>query len=289
SALMLFFVARIEQLKGNFQKAVEIYSRCVKLQNEWKQIHNICYWDLCWCHALLCNWKEAATYADLLQKECEWAPAVHAYQSAIFNLMRIKDESNGNELKEKVFKSMECVSQLRKRYAGKTFPPEKLAVVRSEQYLREKISIDCLLVYEYLYVWNILALSEGKTEIIEPILNNINEKMSTIERKENFDSYALLLLLKGVCLRNLGDHQEAIACFKTIFEIEKQLPKKSYVPAHAAVEMALTYLRIRNTIEARFWLEKAKHDYDKYLIEAVVHLRVHSATKLLKKIEANEA
>ncbi|RWS01734.1 tetratricopeptide repeat protein 39B-like protein, partial [Dinothrombium tinctorium] len=289
--------------------AVEIYSRCVKLQNEWKQIHNICYWDLCWCHALLCNWKEAATYADLLQKECEWAPAVHAYQSAIFNLMRIKDESNGNELKEKVFKSMECVSQLRKRYAGKTFPPEKLAVVRSEQYLREKISIDCLLVYvsfqndlfsprssscidsfqEYLYVWNILALSEGKTEIIEPILNNINEKMSTIERKENFDSYALLLLLKGVCLRNLGDHQEAIACFKTIFEIEKQLPKKSYVPAHAAVEMALTYLRIRNTIEARFWLEKAKHDYDKYLIEAVVHLRVHSATKLLKKIEANEA
>lgn len=98
-ALMLFYVARIALLKGNITfvrdsrqrlassrrrlfcwpvafclpEAQEKYQACIAAQQEWRQIHHLCYWELMWAHSFEQNWREAYHYADLLCKESKWS------------------------------------------------------------------------------------------------------------------------------------------------------------------------------------------------------------------------
>ncbi|KAH0628331.1 hypothetical protein JD844_009331 [Phrynosoma platyrhinos] len=72
-AIILFYDARIDILKGNFEKAQVTFQECIKAQQEWKQIHHLCYWELMWCYSFQQNWLQAYQYADLLCKESRWS------------------------------------------------------------------------------------------------------------------------------------------------------------------------------------------------------------------------
>ena len=48
------------------------------------------------------------------------------------------------------------------------------------------------------------------------------------------------------------------------------------------MELGLTHLVLDNLTEARYWLEKAKKDYSGYLLETIVHFRVHTATRIIR-------
>ena len=50
-AFDLFWGARAEQLAGNGAKAVELFEKCISVQDEFKQMHNVCRWDLLWAYA----------------------------------------------------------------------------------------------------------------------------------------------------------------------------------------------------------------------------------------------
>ena len=49
--LVLAFLGRLKQLKGETQESVECFTRAISVPIEWKQVHNICYWELIWCYA----------------------------------------------------------------------------------------------------------------------------------------------------------------------------------------------------------------------------------------------
>lgn len=54
-------------------KAREKYEECIASQQEWKQIHHLCYWELMWTHSYQQEWQQAYCYADLLCKESRWS------------------------------------------------------------------------------------------------------------------------------------------------------------------------------------------------------------------------
>ena len=51
------------------------------------------------------------------------------------------------------------------------------------------------------------------------------------------------------------------------------------------MELGLTCLRTNELEEANVWFEKAKRDYSGYLIEMMVHFRVHCGQRVLKHIQ----
>lgn len=54
-------------------QAKEKFLACIAAQQEWRQIHHLCYWELMWAYSFELNWKEAYKYADLLCKESKWS------------------------------------------------------------------------------------------------------------------------------------------------------------------------------------------------------------------------
>ena len=53
SSWALLFKALALKLNGDIDNAIDYYNRCIDSQNELKQMHNICYWDLSFCHGLV--------------------------------------------------------------------------------------------------------------------------------------------------------------------------------------------------------------------------------------------
>lgn len=60
----------------------------------------------------------------------------------------------------------------------------------------------------------------------------------------------------------------------------------TYLVPHAAMELGLTHLSMDNFAESKYWLEKAKRDYSGYLLETIVHFRVHCAMRIIRSKQA---
>lgn len=65
----VFWAARTQQVKGQ-STAIELFERCLKIQDEMPQFHNVIKWDLLWCYAINRNWHRAADLALELQNNC---------------------------------------------------------------------------------------------------------------------------------------------------------------------------------------------------------------------------
>ncbi|XP_062974440.1 tetratricopeptide repeat protein 39A isoform X1 [Elgaria multicarinata webbii] len=72
-AIFLFFAGRIESIRGNIDGAISRFEECCDAQQNWKQFHHMCYWELMWCFTYRRQWKMAYFYADLLSKENTWS------------------------------------------------------------------------------------------------------------------------------------------------------------------------------------------------------------------------
>lgn len=48
------------------------------------------------------------------------------------------------------------------------------------------------------------------------------------------------------------------------------------------MELGLTHLSVDELSEARLWLDRARRDYTGYLLETIVHFRVHCAMRTIK-------
>jgi len=281
-AFDLMFAARYYQISGHNLKAIELFERSIVVQSEVVQLHYVAEWDLLWCYAMNCEWKKAADIAANLRDNCKWSPATNAYQYACFLLMIAETESKP-ELMVKVTEAMASVEQLRTRYGGKTLPPEKFAITMAKRFCESnedtRPPLPALMLF---YIWNVFANCAENPDLMRPFLTIIKNRISSVNISS--DQYYVLMLLKGVCLRNSRQPQKALSTFEQIIESSDSIKIDTYVAPHAAMEMGLTLIDLDRLDDAKYWLERARDKYSKFLIETIVHLRIHGALQKLHRM-----
>lgn len=105
------------------------------------------------------------------------------------------------------------VPRYKQRIAGKSLPMEKFAIKKSERFIAQKNKLT-LPAVELMYLWNAFKvlgkhfhLADNVYKLIEGALN---EQMAKAEpSKYDADNRALILLLKGACLRHLHSPLQA--------------------------------------------------------------------------------
>ncbi|XP_054165702.1 tetratricopeptide repeat protein 39A-like isoform X2 [Oppia nitens] len=290
SSWFLWFRARILQLRGDIDGAVDHYNSCIEAQDDIKQMHNICFWELLWCHAVKFQWDQAANYAQILKEQCNWSAATFTYQKATFLYMKMLDE-NKPELHSQVSELFREVPKLKVRIAGKTIPPEKFVCVNAVKYFDQKESL-ILPAFELMYIWNVFTILDQNPTIVDKMVERINrlipKYINDRDSMNAIENYLLLLLLKGICLKCKKQHKEAEKCFAEIFRNEKHIKKDKFILPMASLELGLTKLDLDNKSEAKRWLKKAKNDFSGYLLEIVVHFKAHSALQRIRQLTKDE-
>lgn len=204
----LFFKGRLEFMKGNLDEALSWYKRSWKSQNVWTQFHHICFWEMLWVNSLKLDWREAILFSTYLVENSKWSRTMYTYQKASLMCMLNPKELSSSE-KRTITTLMQEVPVYKQRIAGKSLPMEKFACRRSERFLTTGTLI--LPAIELMFLWNLFKilgkhfqLAEGVYKLIEKTLTTFNEADANDPiRKYETDNRALLLLLKGACLRHM--------------------------------------------------------------------------------------
>ncbi|XP_048359254.1 tetratricopeptide repeat protein 39B isoform X3 [Sphaerodactylus townsendi] len=260
-ALILFYGARIDILKGNFEKAQVAFQECIAAQQEWKQIHHLCYWELMWSYTFQQNWLQAYRYADLLCKESRWSKAIYVFQKAAILCMLPDDDVRTTG--ENIVALFRQVEGLKQRIAGKSIPTEKFAVRKSRRYSGSQPVKLVVPALEMMYVWNGFSVVGKRTDLTENLLVTIEKEETDLKNEPNHNEYymddvCLLQLLKGLCLKHLGRLLQAELCFNQVIQSEKQLKYDNYLVPYTMYELGLLYKEQDERDKAIRFIEAAK-------------------------------
>lgn len=309
SAFYYLFKGRYNQMNGNLKDSLDSYQLCINAQDDWKQFHSICHWEMIWCYCVELNWPMAIHYSDLLRRQSRWSPAGYTYLYATFLYAKlIEDERNGlfNENSNNEFENrmneitllMKSVPKLRIRYAGKTIPAEKFAITRAMKFLEQsnRLTLPSL---EYLYIWNIFAVFKNNTKQLDGLLCLINSEIEYLDKyydaeKNNHnnnnynDDLGLCLLLRSMCLKHLGREDEAERDLKWVIENEHNIKADTFLVPHSVMELAILKLSKKHYEAAKMYIKMARDDHTGYLLESIVHFRLHSTSRAIR-IEQRES
>uniref|UniRef100_A0A8C1HHQ5 Tetratricopeptide repeat protein 39B n=1 Tax=Cyprinus carpio carpio TaxID=630221 RepID=A0A8C1HHQ5_CYPCA len=289
-SIILFYSARIALLRGNFEKAQVKFQECVSVQQQWRQIHHLCYWELMWCHSFQQQWRDAYRYADLLCRESRWSKAIYVYQKAAILSMMCEEELKSSG--EDVVGLFRQVEGLKQRLAGKSIPTEKFAVRKSRRYssaVPVKLVIPAL---EMMYVWNGFTIVGKRADATESLLITIERAEEQLRNDPNPsefhpDDQCLVQMLKGLCLKHLGRLLQAELCFTQVLSSEKRIRYDHYLIPFTLYELGLLYKQQGDYIKATRFIEDAKLNYKDYSMESRLHFRIHAALSSLKGSPTN--
>uniref|UniRef100_A0A8C1JS32 Zgc:158403 n=1 Tax=Cyprinus carpio TaxID=7962 RepID=A0A8C1JS32_CYPCA len=283
-AIFLFFAGRAEEIKGNIDEAVALFEDGCKAQQAWKQFHHMCYWELMWCFTFKKHWKMAYFYADLLSQESRWSKAMYVYMKAAYLSMLPDTECRpfgDNEVD--LFRQVPTYKQ---KIAGKSPPTEKFAIRKARRYKASNPVRLPVPVLEMMYMWNGFSMISKQPELTEGMMETLLEAERTLQANEySVDDTCVILLLKGLCLKNQGQTQAAEDCFKQMLCVvnsEKKVKFDHYLVPNALLEMSLLYIDTGKKEQAIHLLQKAKKNYKEYSMESRTQFRVHAALTKLK-------
>lgn len=136
-----------------------------------------------------------------------------------------------------------------------------------------------------MYLWNIFKILKQNPKVASNLLKVIEKAegtLGTTKTKYETDKKAVLLLLKGVCLRHLNSPLQALEALETVISLQKQIAEDTYTVPFAVVEIGLLEWDQGNTEKAIAALEDARKNYTRYFLEARLHFRIHTALQELK-------
>lgn len=157
-----------------------------------------------WVNCLKLNWKEAEIYATQLCDNSKWSRTIYTYQKAVVMLMR-------NDLTVAEQQTIEALMreapQYKQRIAGKSLPMEKFTIKKAERFFSEKKSL-VLPAIELMYLWNafkILGKNFQHADNVFRLIESAQKELDARSERSKYDSdnRALILLLKGACLRQM--------------------------------------------------------------------------------------
>ncbi|XP_064605112.1 tetratricopeptide repeat protein 39B-like [Liolophura sinensis] len=285
-ALFLFFAGRVEEVRGNLDDAIMKFEESIDSQQEWRQFHHLCFWELMWCHCFKGDWLMGMKYAEKLCKESRWSKATYTYQKACF-LMMCTDQSE--DTANHINYLMGEIPKLKQRIAGKSLPIEKFALKKVTRYdeQNQRLTLPAL---ELVYVWNGFSIIGQKQELLAPMLTILESTINDILSKPDsfqyyWDDYCLTLLMKGICLKYRKQPFQSEQCFKEVIAHEKDIKHDGYLVPYATVELALLYMSEGRIAEVSKLLEKAKKNYKGYQLESRLHFRIHAVRTQLNLVE----
>ncbi|KAM6940305.1 tetratricopeptide repeat protein 39B-like [Xenentodon cancila] len=288
-ALMLFYTARIAVLKGNFTFAQEKFLACIEAQEEWRQIHHLCHWELMWAYSFEQNWMEAYQYANLLCKENKWSKAIYVFQKAA--ILSMLPEEEVLKLGENVVALFRQVESFRLRIAGKSIPTEKFAAKKAQRYSSPnpvKLVVPAL---EMMYVWNGFTVVGKRPELTEAIFSTLEKAEEQLSKdltpsEYHLDDQCVVQLLKGLCLRELERLVQAEACFNYVIASEKDIKHYNYLVPYTMYELGLLHKKRGDISKAIEVIENAKMNYKDYSMESRLHFRIHAALNTMGSFAA---
>lgn len=284
-SIILFYSARISNLRGHFEKAISRFEECIHSQSEWRQIHHLCYWELMWTHSFRQDWTQAYHYAKLLCDESRWSKAIYVYQkAAILSMMTEEELQNTGENILELFRQVEGLKQ---RLAGKSIPTEKFAVRKSRRYKSSSPVPLVLPALEMMYVWNGFTIVGKRADCTEALLITIEKEEEKLREDPNpsefhGDDSCLVQMLKGLCLKHLGRLLQAELCFTQVLSSERRIRFDHYLIPFTLYELGLLYKQQGDFAKAAAHIENAKMNYKDYSMESRLHFRIHAALNSLK-------
>ncbi|XP_060793805.1 tetratricopeptide repeat protein 39B isoform X2 [Neoarius graeffei] len=289
-SIILFYTARIAVLHGHFHMAQQKFEECISSQEEWRQIHHLCYWELMWCHSFQQQWSEAYRYADLLCRESRWSKAIYVYQKAAILSMMSEDEvrNTGEDIVD-LFRQVEGLKQ---RLAGKSIPTEKFAVRKARRYSGAKPVKMVIPALEMMYMWNGLTIVGKQPDATEALLITIERAEEQLRNdpkppEYHTDDECLVQMLKGLCLKHLGRLLQAELCYSQVLASEKRIRYDHYLIPFTLYELGLLYKLQGDVAKATRYIEDAKVNYKDYSMESRLHFRIHAALDSLKGTPVN--
>uniref|UniRef100_A0A674D4G4 Zgc:158403 n=1 Tax=Salmo trutta TaxID=8032 RepID=A0A674D4G4_SALTR len=240
-------------------QAVVLFEDGCKAQQQWKQFHHMCYWELMWCFTYKCVWRMAYFYADLLSNESRWSKAMYVYMKAAYLSMLASGEARPfGEDEVELFRQ---VSTFKQKIAGKSPPTEKFAIRKARRY---KASCPVRLpvpVLEMMYMWNGFSMISKRPELTEGVLQTLVEAERTLlespANEYSMDDRCVIHLLKGLCLKNQQRIQAAEECFNKVYNSEKKIKFDHYLVPNALLELSVVYMDTGRKDEAIKLLVKA--------------------------------
>ncbi|KAF6729992.1 Tetratricopeptide repeat protein 39B [Oryzias melastigma] len=266
-----------------------LYITVILAQEEWRQIHHLCYWELMWTYSFEQNWIEAYRYANLLSKENKWSQAIYVYHKAAILSMLPPEEVS--KLGENVVALFRQVEGLRLRIAGKSIPTEKFAAKKAERYSSPspvKLVVPAL---EMMYVWNGFTVVGKRPDLTENILCTLERaekelKTDLAPSEYHLDDQCVIQLLKGLCLRELGLLDRAEACFNHVISSENDIKHDNYLVPFTTYELGLLHKQKGDVNKAITVIESVKTNYKNYSMESRLHFRIHAALNTMGSFEA---
>ncbi|KAF2357106.1 Outer membrane protein Iml2/Tetratricopeptide repeat protein 39 [Trinorchestia longiramus] len=287
-ALFLFFAGRLHYVKAEFAEAAVFYHKSWASQNQWRQFHHVCYWELMWCGIMTADWDQGIQYACLLLEENKWSKATYAYIKACCLCM--KHDLSDQQIRD-LRETMRSIPGLKQRIAGKSLPVEKFAVKKSQRFFAQKERLT-LAALELIYAWNGFRILGGSYECVDRLYSVVEaerirlENLPLSEQSEcHMDDVLLAYFLKGCCLTQMKVPLQAAECFTHVISNEKKLKEDKYLVPSALLEVGLlhVYGEKGDLDQARTILEYAKNNYKGYSLESRLHFRIHG---MLNKITA---
>uniref|UniRef100_A0AAQ5ZBK1 Tetratricopeptide repeat protein 39B n=1 Tax=Amphiprion ocellaris TaxID=80972 RepID=A0AAQ5ZBK1_AMPOC len=274
---------------GKVIYAQEKFLACIASQEEWRQIHHLCYWELMWAYSFEQNWREAYRYADLLCKESKWSQAIYVYQKAA--ILSMLPEEEVTKLRENVVELFRQVDGLKLRIAGKSIPTEKFAAKKAQRYSSSnpvKLVVPAL---EMMYVWNGFTVVGKRPRLMEGILSTLEKAEEQLQEDPNpseyhLDDQCVVQLLKGLCLRELGHLVQAEICFNHVISSESNIKHDNYLVPFTMYELGLLYKQKGDISKAITVIENAKTNYKDYNMESRLHFRIHAALNTMGSFAA---
>ncbi|XP_039107170.1 tetratricopeptide repeat protein 39B-like [Hyaena hyaena] len=282
--ILKFFQARFSMLKGNFENAQLVLAECILIQNEWKQVHHLCYWELMWCHIFLRNWKKAYRYADLLSHYSRWSKAIYMYSKAM--LLTLLPSQPVKSVSEDISSLFLKVDGLRIKILGTSVPIEKFVAEKGQRYGTTTGWFTAQPILEFIYAWSGFRVMSKKLDLISSWLSIIDKGQDLLRENPNTeygtDDLSLLNLLKGLCLKHLGRYSTAEHYFNSVIQKEKLLKYDHYLVPYTYYELGILHYLKGDYDRATKNLDNIKN-YKDYSMEARLQFRAHIALEQIAK------
>jgi len=298
------------------KKAIEYYQRAMEVQNQYRNLHLISFWEMATANLALWDIPASLECWKILKAEATWSKACYTFGMAICLL-----QLGGEERNKEAARLFAEVPDLRQRIAGKSIPLEKFIARRAKKFQEQKNRLT-LPALELAYVFMAIAHAP-KDIILSKMLPQVDAELEKIKHFENephkyeggqayWDDLCLAKFLEGVCLRYIAypdvdavlDPAENVLieksvaearakkAFETIFEHGLKIKWDHHLVYHAHYELGRLLVCAGDFEGGRTHLELVYSGKPlevnqtgrkgKYSMENALHMRVHAALEGMK-------